>query len=706
MLSRYLPNFDAGKLKQPPNPDFLDMALHFSNTASDEWDALTAALELWTEGISPPQFTKVQDTDAFRETLEDFARCDAVDGALAKPRSSQTRLFTLPTGSGTSPPSICGSARTSPPAPTGESETRKRPLRDQPPRASKARILSGESSDSNDDVSRAVQMVRKAHTLPPEEDTTILRFPPDGGRGSVSLKKSDLFKLDEGEWLNDTIIDFALKYVRSEVEASQSEEQKAKGDDIMVLSPFFYSQLTSAKNNNRTAGYEKVKKWTKGPIAFQRRYIVVPINEHLHWYFAIIVHPERILRATSKSPEKREETDTRSSQRLKDKAPKESPSPVGEGHGHKENTVRSSRTLVPSSSEEPSCSSFGCNNAPPVAPTEDHAYQPISKDERSSRGSEDVSPSAEFTAALSSDQADNVGGILAPASSMDESIASMQEDDSAREADDEDTIMVDVQPGSLVGGGNPIIPGAAHLRAKAAISLLPTSEADGEGVSDKTMEDASEHGSGASTHQAEIVRPVESGEDGRSKEKNTDAHEREHSIGNHQVKGAGKTQSQMLREERTLQLRQDKARDALDQDELPVVITFDSLRGRNGHQKVNRDLSSWLRQEALNKAGVILPTVDCKYLDAILPQQPNWWDCGIYVIHFFHRFALDPPGALQAVRNADDRDPFWHAEDVQDKRMEMRSLINTLSAPWLASQQTKEDSDDDAVQMVEKSPEV
>ncbi|KAJ7179975.1 hypothetical protein C8R43DRAFT_941712 [Mycena crocata] len=56
---------------------------------------------------------------------------------------------------------------------------------------------------------------------------------------------------------------------------------------------FFYKKLN--KKNPRE-GYESVRKWTSKFDLFQKKYIIIPINENLHRYLAIIYQPEHVLR--------------------------------------------------------------------------------------------------------------------------------------------------------------------------------------------------------------------------------------------------------------------------------------------------------------------------------------------------------------------------------------------------------------------------
>ncbi|MCO5589943.1 hypothetical protein L7F22_043912 [Adiantum nelumboides] len=104
--------------------------------------------------------------------------------------------------------------------------------------------------------------------------------------GYVTILQSDLDRLDPGEFLNDTMIDFGLKYLLEEIRQRDPELCK----EIFVFSSFFYNRLNE-KKSDRKVGYELVKKWTRKAELFKKKYIVVPINENLHWYLAILSNP-------------------------------------------------------------------------------------------------------------------------------------------------------------------------------------------------------------------------------------------------------------------------------------------------------------------------------------------------------------------------------------------------------------------------------
>lgn len=127
----------------------------------------------------------------------------------------------------------------------------------------------------------------------------ILQY-PRGQRGAVSLHFLDLDTLKPEGMLNDTIIDFYLKYIHNE------KVPQERRHSIFIYNTFFYGRLTQLSAANSTAplgartkwiqtNYQFVKNWTKGVDIFSMDYLVVPINEELHWYLAIIAFPRAAL---------------------------------------------------------------------------------------------------------------------------------------------------------------------------------------------------------------------------------------------------------------------------------------------------------------------------------------------------------------------------------------------------------------------------
>lgn len=113
--------------------------------------------------------------------------------------------------------------------------------------------------------------------------------------------------------VNDTIIEFGLKYLHDQIRA----RDKALAEKICIFSSFFHKRLQEGRKEKK--GYEYVQKWTNKTDIFTKKYIIIPINEHLHWYLAIIVNPAYILTPIKADPTNAEPIQPRTSGRLSSK---------------------------------------------------------------------------------------------------------------------------------------------------------------------------------------------------------------------------------------------------------------------------------------------------------------------------------------------------------------------------------------------------
>lgn len=121
--------------------------------------------------------------------------------------------------------------------------------------------------------------------------------------------KSDVERLDEGQLLNDEIITFYLKYLHKQLE--DRDEQLAK--KVYFFNSFFWEKL---KPKRGAVNYEGVKNWTAKVDLLSFDYIIVPINEHAHWYVAIICNAKGLLLP----PETTSEADEPGSDKPQDEA--------------------------------------------------------------------------------------------------------------------------------------------------------------------------------------------------------------------------------------------------------------------------------------------------------------------------------------------------------------------------------------------------
>jgi sentrin-specific protease 7 len=126
----------------------------------------------------------------------------------------------------------------------------------------------------------------------PKDIYQILVYPQ--GQGGISINTEDYMCLANDQYLNDVIIDFYLNYLRLEV-LNESQRERTH-----FFSSFFYESLTTilqkaapgdVKQVAAQKRYERVKKWTKNVNLFEKDFIIIPVNENLHWFLAIICYP-------------------------------------------------------------------------------------------------------------------------------------------------------------------------------------------------------------------------------------------------------------------------------------------------------------------------------------------------------------------------------------------------------------------------------
>ena len=138
--------------------------------------------------------------------------------------------------------------------------------------------------------SRQTKLVRQLEPSPPppvrwtkenkpQRWAQSVVYPPQGVR-RVTVDFQDLERLDEGEFLNDNLISFALRRIEEDMAAEHKQE-------VYFFNSFFYTALTT-RNGKMSFNYDAVKRWTKKSDLLGYPYVVVPINNSFHWFVAII----------------------------------------------------------------------------------------------------------------------------------------------------------------------------------------------------------------------------------------------------------------------------------------------------------------------------------------------------------------------------------------------------------------------------------
>ncbi|XP_016330928.1 sentrin-specific protease 6 isoform X6 [Sinocyclocheilus anshuiensis] len=132
---------------------------------------------------------------------------------------------------------------------------------------------------------------------PKQDIKKLVVYPPPPAKGGITITEDDLNCLEEGEFLNDVIIDFYLRYLVCE------QQEKEDASKCHVFSSFFFKRLTQ-KDHRRLPGttdlsiqerrHSRVKTWTRSVDLFEKEFIFVPINQMAHWYLAVICFPAKI----------------------------------------------------------------------------------------------------------------------------------------------------------------------------------------------------------------------------------------------------------------------------------------------------------------------------------------------------------------------------------------------------------------------------
>ena len=103
----------------------------------------------------------------------------------------------------------------------------------------------------------------------------------------TTVNKEDIERLDDGQYLNDNLIGFGLKYLFEKFSSRHPELNRR----VYVHNSFFYEKLKAGRG---AINYDGVKGWTAKVDLLSYDYIVVPVCENLHWWVAIICNPGKL----------------------------------------------------------------------------------------------------------------------------------------------------------------------------------------------------------------------------------------------------------------------------------------------------------------------------------------------------------------------------------------------------------------------------
>ncbi|XP_044511692.1 probable ubiquitin-like-specific protease 2B isoform X3 [Mangifera indica] len=111
---------------------------------------------------------------------------------------------------------------------------------------------------------------------------------PKGDSDAVSISKRDVDLLQPETFINDTIIDFYIKYLKNQIQAEEKHR-------FHFFNSFFFRKLADLDKDPSSisdgkAAFLRVHKWTRKVDVFGKDYIFIPVNFNLHWSLLIICH--------------------------------------------------------------------------------------------------------------------------------------------------------------------------------------------------------------------------------------------------------------------------------------------------------------------------------------------------------------------------------------------------------------------------------
>ncbi|KAL5519967.1 hypothetical protein ACEPAG_1627 [Sanghuangporus baumii] len=583
------------------------------------------------------------------------------------------------------------------------------------------------------------QVQKEEQEEPPANSDEIILVYPHFGQGAVNITNGDLRRLEPFEFLNDTLIEFGLKLWLNDLRETQPE----LADSVHVFSSFFFKKLASKSNKTPEEGHKSVRKWTAKVDIFKKKFIVVPINENIHWYLAIIYHPEHILEPAPPKPTLRSSKrvsnvvaanrQTRSQKAVENEVVNvssahdvsnendilvKSPTTTTENNSQAEAEVEG---LIVDTESDPKGSTH-LDESQIVARLNPDKNLSISI-ENFVKGSTDGFSKPE-TGDDEMDVDSRLGvdlsktGVAAEkmsviADSCSESSEDREEEEiDELDEDDEPTYDTHNLTGRMLSYASvpPRTPWIHFDRDDSEELDERSEEGSLEYPDNEPSEDAVDQGNRGFPGDDMDVDTVEGKQDAEHQAGSTVSaasfygepdpsirtyeERRRPSIDNGPTESSREVEVDELDMLAPQKQEHNERSDDVEVTDYPRTIIFcmDSLNG--GHPKAMTRLSEYLQEEAKDKKGIANPS-PAKTRKATMPIQPNHCDCGLYLLHFAQSFVADPQKYTAAILSTkrsseENRRALWNIDQVSTMRERMKERILAESTAWKKQKAEKE----------------
>ena len=124
--------------------------------------------------------------------------------------------------------------------------------------------------------------------------TKVMGTPP----APIKLVRSDLRCLQNGEWLNDEVINMWLDFVKDRSVKANAEEPGSM-PTVYIMKSFFYSRLCFLErpggDKQDVFDFPGVRRWTRKVDVFSHDFIFIPLHQGMHWALAVVNMREKRL---------------------------------------------------------------------------------------------------------------------------------------------------------------------------------------------------------------------------------------------------------------------------------------------------------------------------------------------------------------------------------------------------------------------------
>ncbi|KAK6775592.1 hypothetical protein RDI58_026593 [Solanum bulbocastanum] len=119
---------------------------------------------------------------------------------------------------------------------------------------------------------------------------------PKGDPDAICISKRDFDLLAPDTFVNDTIIDFYIMYLKNKIPPEKRQRYH-------FFNCFFFRKLADMDKDPNSAfdghaAFLRVRKWTRKVNLFDKDFVFIPVNYNYHWSLIVICHPGEVANFT------------------------------------------------------------------------------------------------------------------------------------------------------------------------------------------------------------------------------------------------------------------------------------------------------------------------------------------------------------------------------------------------------------------------